>query len=45
MEEFEGGRSRGMLTTGECAKGVEWGLGTRGLRIAMSIEGFQRGLF
>jgi len=44
MEEFEGKR-RGMLTTGNgatqstfaiCAKGVEWGLGRRGLKIEYS---------
>ena len=44
MEEFEGKR-RGMLTTGNgatqstfaiCVKGVEWGLGRRGLKIEYS---------
>ena len=45
MEEFEGRRRRGMQTTGEwcnrqqhaapCVRGVEYGLGTKSLRILL----------
>ena len=37
MEEF--GRSRrGMLTTGEWCNSVEWGLGTRGLKMVAAFR-------
>ena len=39
MEEFEG-RRRGMLTqqhVASCVKGVEWGLGKGGLRMAAAF--------
>ena len=44
MEEFEG-KKRGLMTTGKwckmymctCVKRVEWGFGTRGLRIVAAL--------